>query len=214
MKKPRLSGAVSVCLLIYACASHSALVTTNTIAVTDNFSNFSGGFNSGAGPVTLASGAVWSTTSTSSVIGDGLYLLGDNGAWGAARLGFTGLNIDNGSMTFDLPSLADYVGGFINYDPNPSYPDVIIEALDASGNVLETYNINQEAPIETSVSNNGAFRGISRASADIAALRLSNSLVVLDDLTFASTIPIPAAFWLFGSGLLGLVGIARRKKAG
>lgn len=28
-----------------------------------------------------------------------------------------------------------------------------------------------------------------------------------------STIPIPAAMWLFGSGLLGLVGIARRKKA-
>ena len=29
----------------------------------------------------------------------------------------------------------------------------------------------------------------------------------------APTIPIPAALWLFGSGLLGLVGIARRKKA-
>jgi hypothetical protein len=27
------------------------------------------------------------------------------------------------------------------------------------------------------------------------------------------SVPIPAAFWLFGSGLLGLVGIARRKKA-
>jgi len=27
------------------------------------------------------------------------------------------------------------------------------------------------------------------------------------------TVPIPAAVWLFGSGLLGLVGIARRKKA-
>ena len=26
-------------------------------------------------------------------------------------------------------------------------------------------------------------------------------------------IPVPAALWLFGSGLLGLVGIARRKKA-
>ncbi|MGB5716088.1 MAG: VPLPA-CTERM sorting domain-containing protein [Gammaproteobacteria bacterium] len=26
-------------------------------------------------------------------------------------------------------------------------------------------------------------------------------------------VPLPAAFWLFGSGLLGLVGIARRKKA-
>jgi len=29
----------------------------------------------------------------------------------------------------------------------------------------------------------------------------------------ASPVPIPPAVWLFGSGLLGLVGIARRKKA-
>jgi len=28
-----------------------------------------------------------------------------------------------------------------------------------------------------------------------------------------STVPVPAAVWLFGSGLIGLVGIARRKKA-
>lgn len=28
-----------------------------------------------------------------------------------------------------------------------------------------------------------------------------------------SAVPVPAAIWLFGSGLLGLVGIARRKKA-
>jgi len=28
-----------------------------------------------------------------------------------------------------------------------------------------------------------------------------------------STVPVPAAAWLFGSGLLGLVGLARRKKA-
>jgi hypothetical protein len=27
-----------------------------------------------------------------------------------------------------------------------------------------------------------------------------------------TVIPVPAAVWLFGSGLLGLVGIARRKK--
>lgn len=29
----------------------------------------------------------------------------------------------------------------------------------------------------------------------------------------SSVIPVPAAVWLFGSGLLGLVGVARRKKA-
>jgi hypothetical protein len=28
-----------------------------------------------------------------------------------------------------------------------------------------------------------------------------------------SAIPVPAAVWLFGSGLLGMIGIARRKKA-
>ena len=28
----------------------------------------------------------------------------------------------------------------------------------------------------------------------------------------ASPVPVPAAVWLFGSGLLGLVGVARRRK--
>lgn len=32
-------------------------------------------------------------------------------------------------------------------------------------------------------------------------------------LSYVSAVPIPAAVWLFGSGLLGLVGISRRKKA-
>ena len=31
--------------------------------------------------------------------------------------------------------------------------------------------------------------------------------------TVVSAVPVPAAFWLFGSGLIGLVGFARRKKA-
>lgn len=38
----------------------------------------------------------------------------------------------------------------------------------------------------------------------VGALRLSG-------LAYASTVPVPAATWLFGSGLLGLIGVARRK---
>lgn len=34
-----------------------------------------------------------------------------------------------------------------------------------------------------------------------------------DSGVFLSAVPVPAAVWLFGSGLLGLVGIARRKKS-
>ena len=41
--------------------------------------------------------------------------------------------------------------------------------------------------------------------------------IVRTDLLFAvpsvSPVPVPAAVWLFGSGLLGLVGMSRRKKA-
>jgi hypothetical protein len=38
--------------------------------------------------------------------------------------------------------------------------------------------------------------------------------VGLGEIAFSvSEIPIPAAVWLFGSGLLGLIGMARRKKA-
>ena len=37
-----------------------------------------------------------------------------------------------------------------------------------------------------------------------------NGVVTAD---FGAAIPIPAAVWLFGSGLLGLAGVARRKKA-
>jgi len=37
-------------------------------------------------------------------------------------------------------------------------------------------------------------------------------IVGIDNLAF-SPVPVPAAAWLFGSGLIGLIGIARRKKA-
>ncbi len=32
-----------------------------------------------------------------------------------------------------------------------------------------------------------------------------------DNLTFTSSVPVPAAAWLFGSALIGLVGFKRKK---
>ena len=37
--------------------------------------------------------------------------------------------------------------------------------------------------------------------------------VCVNDCSAPPAVPVPAAVWLFGSGLLGLVGVARRKKA-
>jgi len=43
----------------------------------------------------------------------------------------------------------------------------------------------------------------------------NGSGIFYDNIVFAevSPIPVPAAVWLFGSGLIGLIGVARRKKA-
>jgi hypothetical protein len=49
---------------------------------------------------------------------------------------------------------------------------------------------------------NGPFTGFS-ANFDITSVHV----------TSVSTVPVPAAVWLFGSGLLGLVGVARRKRS-
>jgi len=38
----------------------------------------------------------------------------------------------------------------------------------------------------------------------------NNRGFTLDNLKYVSAIPVPAAVWLFGSGLLGLIGVARR----
>ena len=49
----------------------------------------------------------------------------------------------------------------------------------------------------------------------ISAIRISNETagIEADHLQYGNIVPTPAALWLFGSGLLGLVGMARRKKA-
>lgn len=190
--------------------TQAALITINTLPVSDDFSNF-GDFVKTTGPVPLAFGATWTSTDSNSVIGNGDYQLFENGVWNADRNGFTGLNVADGSMTFSFESDVNYVGGFMNYFSPPS-TDIIISALDRDGDLLESYILNTLAPIETpGGTNDGAFRGILRDTFDIAAFRVSNGYVVLDDLTFHAAVPVPAALWLFGSGLLGLVAVARRK---
>ena len=37
--------------------------------------------------------------------------------------------------------------------------------------------------------------------------------ILLSTLATVSAVPVPAAAWLFGSGLIGLIGVARRKKS-
>ena len=45
------------------------------------------------------------------------------------------------------------------------------------------------------------------------SLGSTDSTATISNLALTQVVPIPPAVWLFGSGLLGLIGIARRKKA-
>ena len=96
--------------------------------------------------------------------------------------------IDFNTMTADMTSM------FANWNSNP--PDYIGEfnvggianvvALDAYSWELSWSHLQTDGP----------FTGFTTEM----------TMVV-------SQVPIPAAVWLFGSGLIGLMGLARRKKA-
>lgn len=61
---------------------------------------------------------------------------------------------------------------------------------------------------------NGNFIGAD-ANAPGSAFNANGELINLEGTVIQdlSAVPVPAAVWLFGSGLLGLIGVARRKKA-
>lgn len=89
---------------------------------------------------------------------------------------------------------------------------------DASVDILDDYGYvdilaiasagTQFGPSSDDDSMNGTFEFM------LSAGETNNISGLIDSYGDAvSTVPIPAAAWLFGSGLLGLIGIARRKKA-
>ena len=42
---------------------------------------------------------------------------------------------------------------------------------------------------------------------------IDETMTIIGSVDSVSIVPVPAAIWLFGSGLIGLIGVARRKKA-
>lgn len=143
-----------------------------------------------------------------------------NGDWGSPRTYISSQSQAGMRIAFNDGPVAQ-VGGLMN-NARDCGPDLVITALDSNMNVLETYNVTQLANILT---NEGAFRGISRVSADITYLEINGESPVLDDLTFSSdadigppgdTVPVPMSVssLILLAGILslfGLITIRRRR---
>jgi len=73
------------------------------------------------------------------------------------------------------------------------------------GTTINMLSLGTDDGIGGSPIDHGVFQGYS-ANFDITSITTGSISPI-------STVPVPAAAWLFGSGLIGLVGLARRKKA-
>ena len=116
----------------------------------------------------------------------------------------------------DVEELFDNAGGDGNY---PGTQTVL------ASNLLPLWGVTGFQPDETwfsvsdSGTNSGATSGVifgldgSLVYSSNFALKDQESPGLGTALYQVSSVPVPAAVWLFGSGLLGLIGLARRKKA-
>ena len=112
-----------------------------------------------------------------------------------------------------------------NIDPSLSQAEAFIKVLkssDASFIELANNTFDSDANLTSSWSGNsisltvdqGMVGELLQLGFNNTATDYSPSGVFYDNLAFnAPAVPVPAAVWLFGSGLLGLVGVARRRKA-
>ncbi len=91
------------------------------------------------------------------------------------------------------------------------------DRIDSTDDLTFTPNIGPESVNIYDVLGGGSgFLGITSDSAFISLSFTAEGrdAFYLDNVSLASaSVPIPAAVWLFGSGLLGFIGLGRRKKA-
>lgn len=127
----------------------------------------------------------------------------------STTINFTGaVNVDDNS-TITLPGNDVIQVGSASISPNPLLNGFLISGIE----------IDLSDSSETALSDESLPLGFNLADWSVggrvlAIRQTGSSNVTLGRIdTLASTVPVPAAVWLFGSGVLGLVGITRRKRA-
>ena len=121
----------------------------------------------------------------------------------------TSLNLDFGSHLADITAFTIF-DGVQTYDNSNSNFNLLFFSTDASGGIA-TWRMQWEidgsgSPLAGIRSFNGCY--------DYVVLQTTTACSVngAGAFTGPSAVPVPAAIWLFGTALIGLVGFSKRRK--
>ena len=116
-----------------------------------------------------------------------------------------------------------FTGGFsFFYTSNATATVTVHDGLDGTGTVVATLSVDPQSDLNCSGDPTGAFCNWSPIGASFVGTAMSvrfqgpDQSTFYDNVTLGSdtpTVPLPAALYLFGSGLIGLIGITRRRRA-
>ena len=95
----------------------------------------------------------------------------------------------------------------ITFDIGKSIEFTLIDNLDSDGVDINLVFVNALAPTRSTLLNLDFFNGSKWALGGTG----TNHVFISGGIS-PVTVPVPAAAWLFGSGLVGLMGVARKKK--
>jgi hypothetical protein len=150
---------------------------------------------------------VGSVPATNNMLSDGSILSGNL---------FTGTSTGGGGIVFKFTAAEAGLFAVNVSTTNPGSPFDNLRISWCTGTAVGAQCIDEESFIEEPlddielVTNFGNIGDMKFLVANWTGVSENASNL---DFRVAAAVPVPAAVWLFGSGLLGLVGIARRKKA-
>ncbi len=116
--------------------------------------------------------------------------------------GINGDVVNTTGGLYPLQTAAESTAGSISANAIAKYGTLAADVLEALGNTDTLYGL-------TGNGNTGVLQSYILGKASLAA----NGTLTLTGNSTTPPVPLPAAVWLFGSGLMGLVGISRRRKA-
>lgn len=186
------------------CATSCLLLISNTVHAVNVAYDFSGTCGGDCGPLGVLDTAVGPVTGAME-----LNLLEPTVAQSWDKDTVLNYSFTFGNFTIDntnssLANVSGVGGGNVPFTTAASYPFSIDD-----GFLRATYTPEPSLDIALTIGRGG----INLIQGSLEECTGTCQALALGSWTRTSAVPIPAAVWLFGSGLLGLVGMARRKKA-